>query len=291
MILTLENEFLRVALNTFGGAIESMVNKRTGTDHCWHYDPAVWPRRTAICFPICSALRGGIFTHHGRTYALPMHGFLRERNLGVISCGQQNAVMEFISDAATRACYPFDFRFELEQRLEENTLVVIYRVSNPGKEPLPFSIGSHYTYALPAAPQCCRYRFSAPQSAPGLLLNGGVVQGKGSDVFGGASELPMNISHGASSRIFETADLSTDYIAIGTDAGDFTRVRYRDFPYTVLWHPVGPDSPFACIEAWAGMADYEGSSGEITEKKGIQTAFPGETKTFMQRITAMETIH
>ena len=57
MILTLENEFLRVALNTFGGAIESMVNKRTGTDHYWHYDPAVWPRRTAICFPICTAWR------------------------------------------------------------------------------------------------------------------------------------------------------------------------------------------------------------------------------------------
>ena len=288
MKIRLENEFLCAEVSTRGGAIESIVSKRDGREHCWTYDPALWPRRTSICFPICSVLRGGTYTHQGKSYELPAHGFMRDCEFETVVQEKDRVVMVCTDTEATRLCYPFAFRFELEERLEDSTLVVEYRISNPGAQPLYFSVGSHYTYALPAPQKACCYRFTSPQHARRLLLEGGVVQGKGESALSGAQVLSMDGLFDVSSSIFETADLHTEHIAIGTADGDFTRVSYSGFPYTVLWAPKGNDSPFACIEAWAGMADYAGRDSEIAHKEGIQTALPGEMKNYVQRIAVMQ---
>ena len=84
MIITLKNDQVIAQLNTLGGAIESLCDAKDGKEHSWPYDAAVWPRRTSICFPICSLLKNGSYTHQGKTYQLPMHGFLRECDMQVV---------------------------------------------------------------------------------------------------------------------------------------------------------------------------------------------------------------
>lgn len=285
MRITLRNEALVAELSTLGGAIESLRDRRTGREHIWPYDANVWPRRTSICFPICSALRGGNYAYQGARYSLPMHGFLRECDLQLVSCWEDRAVMRYAANGWTRKMYPFAFQFELVQHLVGRGLAVEYRVTNLGDGPLPFSVGSHYAYGLPGKQSRCSFLFSGAQHAGRLELADGVVVGKSADFFRGASRLSMRGLFEDGSKIFETADLATDYIAVGTQEAPFTIVEYEGFAYTVLWAPRGGNSPFACVEAWAGMADDAGHTGELLKKKGIQIAQPGQTRVFRQTIS------
>ena len=283
--ITLKNDQIIAQLSTLGGAIESLRDLKTGEEHVWPYDASVWPRRTSICFPICSVLKNGSYIHDGQTYALPMHGFLREMDMQVVSQQQDRLVLRCESNDWTREMYPFDFAFELVQYLEDRSLIVEYRISNTGSEALPFSTGCHYTYRLPVAQNACSYLFSAAQHAGSLEIEDGEVVRKSADIFQGASTLSMNGLFDTGSKIFETEDLSTDFIAIAVDGKPFTTVAYEGFPYVVLWAPKGGNSPFACIEAWAGIADCAGHDGLLLHKKGIQIIAPNETRTFRQRIS------
>ena len=285
MRITLKNDQIIAELSTLGGAIESLRDAKTGAEHIWPYDASVWARRTSICFPICSLLKDGSYTHDGQTYELPMHGFLREMDMQVIEQQESRAVLRCEADERTRKIYPFDFQFDLVQALEGRSLAVEYRVTSTGAEALPFSVGCHYTYQLPQAQEMCSYLFSGPQHAGKLEIEGGAVVRKTPDALNGASSLSMDGLFDVGSNIFETADLATDFVAIAADGKPFTTVSWEGFPYLVLWAPRGGGSPFACIEAWAGMADYAGHDGVLLHKKGIQIAKPGETLTFRQKIT------
>ena len=283
MIITLRNEQIIAEVNTLGGAIESLRDANSGEEHSWPYDAAVWPRRTSICFPICSLLENGTYTHLGQTYTMPMHGFLRECDMQVISQKEDHAVFAFESNEWSKAMYPFDFRFELEQHLDGRSLVVDYHITNTGDEALPFSVGSHYPYLLPGPQKTCCFLFSEEQHAGRLVMHNGVVAHKTADVLKGARLLSMDGLFDDGASIFERSDLTTESVSIGTDGKSFTRVESEGFPYLVLWGK--KDEAFACIETWAGMADYAGHDSELLHKKGIQIAQPGHTLSFRQRIT------
>ena len=53
-------------------------------------------------------------------------------------------------------------------------------------------------------------------------------------------------------------------------------VTYEDMPYVGFWTTYPKESPFVCIEPWAGIADTVEASGEITEKLGINRIVPNE---------------
>ena len=46
------------------------------------------------------------------------------------------------------------------------------------------------------------------------------------------------------------------------------------FPYVGIWAANKPGCPYACIEPWYGLADYEDFHGELPEKDGIETLPP-----------------
>jgi galactose mutarotase-like enzyme len=42
------------------------------------------------------------------------------------------------------------------------------------------------------------------------------------------------------------------------------------FPYVGIWAVDKPGCPYACIEPWFGLADYDDFEGELPEKDGIE---------------------
>ena len=67
MRYTVENEFLRVEVDSLGAELASVVDKASGAEMLWQGDPAVWPRRAPILFPYCGKLVNGSFTVEGMT--------------------------------------------------------------------------------------------------------------------------------------------------------------------------------------------------------------------------------
>ncbi len=284
-MFVIENEKIKVTLEELGAVVLGIYNKETKEEHFWQYDSAIWPRRTAVCFPICGALIDGEYTCGGQTYSLPMHGFLREMPGKLTLESKDHAYLSFSDTDQTRSQYPFSFDVKVDYQLSESSLTIKYIVKNTNKVTMPYSMGAHYTYKLPAAQKDCKYLFSAPQDAKSFSQENGRLLGfeEGSRFKG--NRLEMNHLFDDSARIYRVQDLKTDYIAIGCGDGIFTKVEFSGFKYVVLWAPKGNDSPFACIEPWDGLADFLNHNKKIEDKKGINFLSPGEERTYIQKVT------
>lgn len=284
LIIKIHNNAVEARINTCGGSIESVINLNTGEEHLWQYDPDFWPRRTSVCFPVCGRLLGDVYTYKGKEYNMPMHGFLREKDLQVISYSENELILGLVSDTYTRAVFPFDFCFELISRVVGSTLEVIYRVRNTGKEEMFYSVGSHYTYHLPDNEKDCFFYFSKPQKAGRFIPENGIFGPKSSDVFHGNSRLSLDGLFSPSSVVMDLTDIDSDYIGIGTETRIFTAVKQEGFSSAVLWAKSPESCPFVCIEYWAGMPECIGNDGELSHKKGIQSLAPGCEQRFLQII-------
>ncbi len=58
MQLTMENSRFRVAVEMLGAELASILDKGTGREYLWQGDPAVWPHKAPVLFPVCGPLLG-----------------------------------------------------------------------------------------------------------------------------------------------------------------------------------------------------------------------------------------
>ncbi len=85
----------------------------------------------------------------GIVRALPMHGFAREMPFEIVSQTDNELRMRLESNDATRAMYPFDWRFEVVYSLRGSTLETRLETTNTGSATMPYYNGHHYYFALP----------------------------------------------------------------------------------------------------------------------------------------------
>ncbi len=284
-MIVLENDIIKVALQELGGTIESIWNKKNKSEHYWQYDRQIWPRRTSVCFPICGGLIDNEYFYDSKKYSLPMHGFLREHYGKVIFSTRERVRFLFRDSEQTRMIYPFSFEVLLTHSIFENSLLIEYLVKNTGKRDMLFSIGSHYTFNLPNKQSECSYSFSKEQNAKSFTQQNGIIGVQESTSFFDGKRLNMNHLFDISSKIYKVDDLDTDFIAIESNDRLYTKVSFNGFEYVVLWAPKGNNSPFACIEPWAGMADFQGHNKQFVQKKGIISLKPFEERVFFQKIS------
>ena len=289
MIIHLENEKLAVTLSSFGGTIESIINKETGNEHYWKFDSDVWPRSTNICFPVCNGLTGGCYFFEGKKYDMPVHGFLRECDMAVEEQSATKAVLTLRPSDKTKEIYPFDFLFILTQELRGSEFHVSYTVENIGSEDLYYSVGSHYCYKIPIVTgedwDDYEYRFHGSQKAGKLLIEDGQVSGKTDDIFNGKDHLKLENFFENGSTMLDLSDIKSHEIALASNRSDaYTNVRFEGFDHCVLWAPKDR-FPFACIEPWSGTLDQKGHDGNLKNKAGITKLGTKEHRTYTQIIT------
>ena len=59
MQYSIENDILRLTVDTHGAEPVSVIHKPTGAELLWRGDPAVWGRHAPILFPYTGKLTGG----------------------------------------------------------------------------------------------------------------------------------------------------------------------------------------------------------------------------------------
>ncbi len=283
-VITLENEFVKADFNTVGGFIESLVSKNNNREHAWHYDSALWPRRTAVCFPLCGKCRDDKYSCGEKEYELPNHGFLRERELKADRIDSSRLVLTDEWDEGTLTRYPFKYKVEIEYVLDENNVDIKYKVKNLDKGEMYYSIGSHYTYLLPSLQEECSIFFSKKQHAGAFSQADGNLHG---DVFEGKDYVSLKGTIDNSSLILDLATIDSDYVALGDEKKIVTSLKGEGFKYLIIWAPSGGKNPFVCIEFWDGMGQVETCTNELSTKWGISKLEAGGEKEYLQRVTLL----
>ena len=114
MQVVLENEALKVTINSFGAELASIRGKATDTEYLWNADAKFWKRTAPVLFPFVGSLKNKEYHYEGKTYSMGQHGFARDMEFAVDVQTATEAWFSLQSNEETKAkisagVYPEDW--------------------------------------------------------------------------------------------------------------------------------------------------------------------------------------
>lgn len=282
MRYTLENEQLRIEVDSLGAELKSVKSQRDGKEYMWYADEAYWGRTSPVLFPFVGSICGKEYRYEGKTYAMGQHGFARDMEFAAESQSVNSIWFAAESTEETYAMYPFAFRLHIGYQLTENEVKVSWRVENTDTKEMYFSIGAHPGFLCPIHGEDTKVGYG--------LHFGGLTDtlhhhGNTPDGMAVMEDEVLPLKQG--SVFFKPGffDRCT-YMAEGRQTGEVSLIDPSGKPYvTVLfdtplfavWSPEGKDAPFVCIEPWYGRCDEVGFEGTLKERPYGNLLGMGET--------------
>lgn len=141
--MIIENDLISADIDLHGAELTSLKRKDSNEELIWTAQKDYWGRHAPMLFPIVGKVWKGEYRVGDKTYSLPQHGFARDRDFKVLCHDKESLVLCLESDEQSLKVFPYKFRLEATYRLEDNTLVVEWRIKNPGSEPMYYQIGAH----------------------------------------------------------------------------------------------------------------------------------------------------
>ena len=148
MEYTLENEWLTIQVEEHGAELKSMKDKEN-REYLWCGDPDYWGRTSPVLFPIVGSLKKKEYRYQDKTYTMGQHGFARDMDFTLSERTEDTLWFSLSSNEETMEKYPFEFLLEIGYQLVKNSVKVMWRVQNTGKDTMHFSIGAHPAFNCP----------------------------------------------------------------------------------------------------------------------------------------------
>lgn len=274
MTTTITNSHLTAEISHSGAELFSLKTNSNNKEYIWEGNPEFWEKHSPILFPIVGTLKGNSYTHNSVQYHLPRHGFARDRVFELIEKKEDSATFSMQSSEETLKVYPFHFELQISYILEGNRLNINYNVFNGGGSKMPFSIGAHPAFSLPGNFENYSIQFEKVEPLVYNLLDNDLISNATKTLATANGIVPLDYQlFKNDALIFKS--LQSNNLTILETGNPILRVHYEGFPHLGLW--TKKDAPFLCIEPWFGYSDSVESSGQLTEKEGIQLLGPSET--------------
>ena len=148
-MVVLENEELKIVINSKGAELCSLLDKNDQTEYIWQADPAVWAYHAPNLFPIVGGLINNTLQVDGREYPLNRHGFARTSTFRIIHSAPNQAIFELRYNEDTLKAYPYQFEFQIIYELIGRQLSICYKVINLDHQGIYFSLGAHPAFNVP----------------------------------------------------------------------------------------------------------------------------------------------
>ena len=277
-MVTLENEILRVSIDTKGAQLTSLYNKITRIEHLWQADPAVWPWHAPNLFPVVGECIDNSILVHGIPYKMGRHGFARHSQFAVMTATSVHAEFSLEYSDATLEVYPYQFQFQVFYHLTGNNLKVTYKVINEDLNCIYFSVGAHPAFNVPFHPaekfEEYYLQFEYPEDLNKHLLTAdGFFSGETERVPLHDGKLMLTRELLADGALVFKDLMSKKVLLKSVNRSQYVEVSFPQFPYVALW--TKEDAPFICIEPWFGCADTAGKHVNITDKESIKSLGKG----------------
>ena len=279
-VYSLENGQVRIRVDTFGAELKSLMKTATDTEYMWDARPEYWKRTSPVLFPIVGSLNNGSYRYGGKVYPMSQHGFARDMEFELRQQGEQELKFVLRATEETKAKYPFDFELELGYRLDENNLIVSWKVTNHDSRKMYFSIGGHPAFLCPIGGNGTQtdYRLSFDTNdnvTAAVIGNGGTLSArtKEYDLKDGMMDITADlfdedaliIENGQAHKVSLCNPAGQPYLTVSFDA-----------PLFGLWSPAKKNAPFVCIEPWYGRCDRETFEGDLSEREYGNMLAPSE---------------
>lgn len=260
MLYFLENDVLKIAVDSHGAELSSIFNKAENKELLWQGNPEFWGRKSPVLFPVVGKYKNGKTTYNGEEYALGQHGFARDSEFTLIEETKTRLVFQLTSNEETLTKYPFQFQLICSFELKNNKIIVGWYIENIDNKKIYFSIGAH-----PA--------FYCKKGETVLSMNGNNLQYNLINADGLYTKPRYDIDNSfvLHDNVFDNDALiiensNVNEISLIDNDKAYLIVKF-DAPLFGIWSPAKKNAPFVCIEPWFGRCDAEDFNGDITERE------------------------
>lgn len=283
MQYSIENDHLRLTVDTHGAEAVSVINKHSEAEMLWCGDKSVWGRHAPILFPYTGKLTGGKMIAKGLEYTGGQHGFARDVEHTLMEKTADKLVFELHADNQTLQRWPYAFVLRSTFVLEENTVRHTLTVENPVEPTLKFGIGYHPAFAIPFddkhTTEDYEFRFDEMESPlcisarPNGLLNG-------TDYYylaRNTRRVPLT-DHLFDSDSHCMVNLRSKNLAIvEKDTGRRVSCNIEGYPYVLIWSAAAKPLRFVCIEPWQSLPGEENGPLEWESRPCAASLKQGES--------------
>lgn len=272
MRYTLENEVLRVEIDSLGAELKSVQNKITGQEYMWQADPTYWGRTSPVLFPFVGRLRNNTFLHGGKSYQMHQHGFARDMEHCLVSKDDTSIWFKLVTSNETLEQFPFSFILRIGYELSGNEVKVLWEVINNSLDKhMHFGIGAHPAFNCPIHGEGSKVgyklyfagldelHYSTNDMETGLALDDDNV-------------LPLE-NHRATitpdffdKYTYIVENRQTHEVGIEDPDGNRYITVLFNTPLFGIWSPEGKNAPFLCIEPWHGRCDSLNFEGTLKQR-------------------------
>lgn len=270
----IENDELKVTINSVGCEIKSVKSVKTKEEYMWSANPQVWKRTAPILFPIVGKYADNESIYEGKTYTMTQHGFARDKEFSLVESVDNKLVMKLVSDAETKAKYPFDFELYVEYYLNKKDITKKIKVVNKDTKTMYFSLGGHPAFVCPdlkesqAGVKICFDKLANKDKEISykLLSQNGLLEDEEYKI-----SLDENMEFEVNKNFFDKDALIVENSQASKISLDYKGRKYVtvefDAPVFGLWSAAKKDVPFICIEPWYGRTDREGFNKDLTKRE------------------------
>ncbi len=284
MIYSIQNQSLSVRISRQGAELQSIL--LDGREYLWQGDPVVWGDRSPVLFPIVGRIKNGsVYQYQGKAYQIHSpHGFAAGSLFAAEQTASDRCCFRLTDSEQTRASYPFRFCFDVTYQVQDNTLLMSYRVKNRGDEPMYFSCGAHPGFRVPCdettAFEDWFLEFDSREVPERILLSGPFLSGRTEPYHLQKGRIHLRHSLFDSDAVI-LQGLKHRTVAIASDKSPHRiTAECGDFAYLGFWHAVGDSSRYVCIEPWDGLPSHWEGEENLETKPAIRCLAPGEEKVY-----------
>ena len=262
MQYTIENDTLRLTVDSHGAEAVSVIHKPTGAELLWCADKALWGRHAPILFPYTGKLTGGKMIAKGQEYAGGQHGFARDVEHTLARQTDDTLEFELRADAQTLPRWPYDFVLRSTFVLDGSTVHHTLCVENPSEAQLRFGIGYHPAFAIPFddrhTTEDYEIRFDGIESPLCVsALPNGLLNGQSYYLARNTDAIPLTdtlFDHDSHCMV----NLRSAHVAlVEKDTGRSVCCNVEGYPYVLIWSQASKPLRFVCIEPWHSLPGEE----------------------------------
>lgn len=257
-----------------------------------------WPEQD-LTLENYNGVRGGnpiLFPFSGRTFhkgkegywkpkgsrevlLMPRHGFARAGRFEILEINDSGFHVRLQPTEADQQCYPYNYQFEVRYRFEELAIQVEMSLCNLDQQPIPWSAGHHFYFAVPWHNGASRNDYQVHMDARKAFRHAP----DGSLIAQDKPEFPLNTADtNGIDRIH--VKLKSNRVTLGP--------RSEEEPITLVVSPSSPppqnlavvtwaenlEVPYYCVEPWMGVPNAP------ENQSGLHHVAVGETEVFSVKV-------
>lgn len=278
----LENETLRVEIDSLGAEVRSVKSKSTDREYLWQPGSNYPGCTSPVLFPFVGRLKNDSFLHGGQVYSMPQHGFARMMEHNLISKSSDRIEFKLVTNDETLKYFPFSFSLHIGYELKDNELTVLWEVRNNSREKhMHFSIGAHPAFRCPIHGEASKTGYQLYFADADEIHYHGITPDTGLSLEEDKI-LPLT-NHRAvltpdffCNGTYIAEGKQTSEIGLEDPEGNPIVSVFFDTPLFGLWAPAEAEAPFICIEPWYGRCDSVDFEGTLKARKYDNVLEAGE---------------